>query len=113
MVVVFVWDPAWKDIQDSLDYTMNKRQQAGFGMKKKQADVIPAETKDILWENGHIGDDSSLKLVHTLMYVIGVNFALRPSEHKALKIRLQLQVSSLHQGTVIQFPAYTQYVCIY
>ena len=41
-----------------------------------------------MWNTGLLGDDSPEKLVNTLLYLIGVHFALRAcDEYKVLKVR--------------------------
>ena len=91
--VSFLKDIAWKDVQDSLDLTMKQTKMAGIGIAKKRADTVSCHVEEELWDKGILGEDAPDKLVFTLMYLIGLHFALRSSEHKALKIDVQLKVS--------------------
>ena len=46
-----------------------------------------------MWSMGLLGDDSPVKLVDTLLYLLGVHFALcAADEHKNLKVNSQLKV---------------------
>ena len=49
-------------------------------MEKKKAGVINVEMEEKLWESGILGDHSSQVLVDTVLYLIGLNFALRGAE---------------------------------
>jgi hypothetical protein len=59
----------------------------GMGLNKKQALVINAEQEDTLWEKGLLGNDTPQKLLDTMVFYMGLNFALRAgTEHRNLRI---------------------------
>ncbi len=46
-----------------------------------------------MWSTGLLGDNTSEKLVNTLLYLLGVYFALHAvDEHKALKVGAWSQI---------------------
>ncbi|CAC5423579.1 unnamed protein product [Mytilus coruscus] len=53
---------------------------------KKQAEEISLEEEEKLWASGSLGSDNARHLLNTLVYLIGLNFALRGGqEHRDLK----------------------------
>lgn len=84
-------DVIFKPVREALDYRMKLSTEMGLG-HKKQAQPISVSLEDKMWEENVLGDDTPSKLLHTLMYLVGTNFALRASDHKALNIDDQLQV---------------------
>jgi len=65
---------------------MKLRARAGIGVNKRQANVITVEEEDRFWNSGVLGSDTPRKLLHTMFYVVGLNFALRGGEeHRSLK----------------------------
>jgi hypothetical protein len=51
-----------------------------IGGAKKQALPITEEEEDTLWSKNVLGDDTREKLLYTLVYLMGLNFALRGGE---------------------------------
>ena len=53
---------------------------------REKPQPISQEEEDLLWKKGILGDDTPVKLSNTLVYLLGVNFALcAAEEHKRLK----------------------------
>ncbi|OWF34689.1 uncharacterized protein KIAA1958-like [Mizuhopecten yessoensis] len=58
----------------------------GFVINKKQAEIITEEQEQLMWEKGVMGTDTPEKLLNTLVYQLGLNFALRAGqEHRNLR----------------------------
>ncbi|CAC5423576.1 unnamed protein product [Mytilus coruscus] len=73
-------------IKNSLDNVMKLR--AEVRVPKKQAEEISLEEEEKLWASGSLGSDNARHLLNTLVYLIGLNFALRGGqEHRDLKGR--------------------------
>ena len=69
----------------TLDLEMKKVQSLGIGTKKKQAEPLTSEDEEVLWQAGELGDHSPQALVHTMLFMNGMYFALRSgSEHRNL-----------------------------
>ena len=55
-------------------------------MHKWQAEPVTVEDENLLWELGLLGTISSTVLLHTLVYMVGLYFALSSgSEHRQLR----------------------------
>ena len=65
---------------------MKDRAKQGIGLQKRQAQIITPEEEELLWETKTLGIESPEKLLDTLFYLIGLNFALRGGEeHRQLR----------------------------
>lgn len=74
-------------------------------MHKKKACVITFEMEEILWERGLLGDSSPEVLSDTLVYMIGLCFALRSGEEH------QRLCHNPSQFTLIEPPVGKAYLC--
>lgn len=84
--VNFLNDPAFNKMKRVLDAKMKELSKKGLGINRKQADVITTHQENLLWEKGILGTDTPQKLLQTLVYSIGLNFALRAGqEHRNLR----------------------------
>ena len=69
-----------------LDSVLKELHAKGIGTSKKRAEVIPDELEEQLWEEGILGDDTPDKLLDTLVYCLGLQFALRSGrEHRNIR----------------------------
>ena len=69
-----------------LDSEMKRLNSTGQYIHKKQAEPITVEDENRLWHLGLLGDTSPSILLHTLVYMVGLHFALRSgSEHRRLR----------------------------
>ena len=78
-------DPKFSAFKCTLDAKMKELQASGKYMPKK-AQPITIEHEDILWEKGLLGDHSPQTLIDTLVFYIGMCFALKSGEeHRCLR----------------------------
>ena len=57
-----------------------------LGVRKKQAEPITVDEETWLWDKGQLGDHSPQALLNTMIYLIGIQFALRSGqEHRNLQ----------------------------
>ena len=69
-----------------LDSVMKERAAQNIGMTVKQAEFISMRFENDLWEHGILGEDTPDKLCSTVLFLLGVNLALRAGdEHYALR----------------------------
>ncbi len=69
-------DEAFVPLRFTLDNIMKERSRAGIG-EKKSSDVITMTDEESMWAKGVLGDSSPEVLRDTLMYLLGINLALR------------------------------------
>ncbi len=86
-------DSQFLKVRNTLDNHMKFLSKSGFITAKSKAEVITLSQENRMWESGILSDISPQKLLYTLMYQLGIMFALRASEeHKSLKFGQQLQL---------------------
>ena len=79
-------DPAFALFRSVFDSTLKDLHSQGVGTTKKQAQVISEDLEESLWEENVLGEDTPKKLLDTMVYLLGVNFALRSGkEHRSLR----------------------------
>ena len=67
---------------------MKQRASAGVDVDVKQAKFISGSDNNYLWEHGYLGNDNPEFLRNTLVWVLGLNFALRAGqEHRYLRMK--------------------------
>ena len=62
-----------------------KRLRSTGRYQKKKAKVIRSEEEDLLWEKGLLGEHNPQVLLDTLVYYIGLYFAIQGGEHRKLR----------------------------
>ena len=76
-----------------------ERARQGIGVDVNQANLTTLEQEDYLWEHGFLGSEDGELLRDTLVWVLGVQFAVRAGqEHRNLRLRnsqLSLQCDEL------------------
>lgn len=100
-------------LRNTVDTIMKERRRKGIGMTTKQAEIITIGEEDMLWEKGVLGDDTPRKLMRTVFYLVGLNFALRAGkEHRDLRYGVENnpQIKLLRDDSGKQFMRYTEHV---
>ncbi len=78
---------------NTIDNKMKQLSTAGIIHHKKQAQPISLEQEDHMWKSRILGNDTPEKLVNTLLYLIGVHFALCVCDkYKNLKVGVYSQL---------------------
>ena len=96
-------DPGFSRFRDTLDSEM-KRLRATGKYQKKKAEVIGTDEENILWEKGLLGSQSPQVLLDTLVYLIGLCFAIRGGEHRKLRHDpSQIQLVDSYSGECLVF----------
>ncbi|CAC5399500.1 unnamed protein product [Mytilus coruscus] len=81
-------------LRSVLDSRMKELSRNGIFLNTKKADVINADQETYMWSNNILGTDTPKKLCYTLLYCIGLNFALRAGqEHRNLRVVTNSQIS--------------------
>ena len=89
----FLDDPDFFYLKNTLDNRMKQLSKEGKIAPRIKAMPISLEEEEMLWEKGILGDENPTKLVDTLLYLLGIHFALRAAkEHKDLKVDQQIKV---------------------
>ncbi len=74
----------FKCVKFTLDNLMKKRASEP-GFECQGAEAIPVESEEEMWKNGILGEENPIQLCHTVMYLLGLGFALRGGdEHQNL-----------------------------
>ena len=82
---------------------MKAKAQMGLGLHVRQALTISVEKEEILWQKGLLGSGEKKVLLDTMVFLIGLNFALRSGlEHRGLT-RDQLCVLEDECGKYLQY----------
>ena len=81
-------DPEFAEFRGVLDVKRERQNATGKYIQKKKAGVIIIEMEERLREKGLLGNHSPRALLDTLVYLIGLNFALRSGEeHRRLRFK--------------------------
>ena len=77
-------DPKFISFKQTLDSLMKQLKATG-NYHRKKAEVITLEHENLIWEKGLLGDHNARALVDTLVFYIGLYFAIRGGEHRLLR----------------------------
>ncbi|XP_071114617.1 uncharacterized protein KIAA1958-like [Haliotis cracherodii] len=101
--------PYFKGMRNVLDARMKSLAKQGIGIEKRQANVVSVDQEDILWEKGMLGEDTPQKLLDTLVYLIGLNCALRAGdEHRNLRVGPNSQFQITEDSSGVTYLKYTE-----
>ena len=82
----FFNDDFFSKLRTSLDTVMKEGSAAGIGVHSKRAEVITLDEENQLWSKNILGDGNGKQSVETLVYLLGLHFALRGGkEHRQLR----------------------------
>ena len=73
-------DPQFICFKETLDSEMKALKATGSYQRKK-AEVVMPRDEDVLWEKGLLGDHNPNVLLDTIVYYIGLYFAIWGGEH--------------------------------
>ena len=83
--VYFFQQPQFHDFRKTLDTEMKRLNSTGKYINKHRAEPVTEEMEEHLWELGLLGSSSPATLWNTLVYMVGLYFALRSgNEHRRL-----------------------------
>ena len=101
-------DCKFSRFQSTLDSEMKRLRSMGK-YKKKKAEVIGTEQEDILWKKGLLGDHCPQALLDTLVYYIGLYFAIRGGEHRQLRFKPS-QLELVEPANASPYLVFTEFV---
>ena len=86
--VGFAWylleDPDFLRLAMVLDNKMKENASKGLGRIVRKAEPLDANDIKMMWEKGVLGEDTPRKLSDTVLFLLGLNFALHAA--KSIKI---------------------------
>ncbi len=103
-VLKLIDDPEFVKVKNTLDNLMKKHAAERVSSTTKAADPISMEAKEQLWQQNILGSEDADKLWDTVMYLIGLTFALcGGKEHRTLRcppfnLQIRVQYSKTHKG---------------
>ena len=72
--------PDFKNLRVVLDNLLKERALQNIGITKHQAQFIPVEFENELWEKGILGEETPEKLRNTVLFLVGINCALHAGD---------------------------------
>jgi len=79
-------DVNFAGLRNILDAKMKNLSKKGLGTGRKQAEIITEDQENCMWKTGILGTNTPQKLLDTLLFQLGLHFALRAGqEHRNLR----------------------------
>ncbi len=104
----FYKDAEYSGFIASLNAEMKRLQSKGMGSTQKQAEPLSTQEEEQLWENQLLGDHSPQALLNTMVFMIGLYFALRSGdEHRNLR-RNPCQIKIVERSGQRSYLQYTE-----
>ena len=107
-VVNIFEDGAFAEFRGVLDGKLKQLNRTVKYVEKRKAELITAEMEDKLWESGLLGDHSPQVLVDTLVYLNGLNFALRSGEEHWRLRHNPSQTTVVRKGGMVPYIVYNE-----
>ena len=86
-IVKFLVDNKYFVVKQVLDAEMKDACKHNLNFTHKQSDIIDEHMENMLWEEEYLSAENPRKLLTTVLYLIGLHFALRGGqEHKQLTV---------------------------
>lgn len=89
----------------AFDSVLKDLRQRGIGITAKRAEVISKEVEEKMWQEGCLGDTPQ-KLIDTLLFGFGLNFALRSGKEH---MKLRLDMLELYKGALWPYTIFSMY----
>lgn len=101
-------DADFSNLRVVLDAKMKDLSKLGLWINKKQALIITEEQENLLWQRNILGSANAQQLLDTMVYMVGLNFALQTcQEHRNLRIgehsQLMLKTSRVDGKRYLQY----------
>ena len=105
-------DRRFRELHLTLDSITSELHRTGFGVTKKNAEVISVDLEDLCWKKGSLGTSSPTVLQHTVFFYIGMQFVLRGvQEQHELMVSQLLRVPVDHRIYSPEvYYQYTEYI---
>lgn len=83
----FLDDDDFMELAQVLNNRMKHLASKGYSCPREKAEAIEINEEEEMWASGVLGESNPKQLIETLVYLMGVQFALRAGkEHKALRV---------------------------
>lgn len=102
--VRFLDDDEFDAVRNTLDNRMKYLSSLGNHAKRQSAAIITVEQENEMWDSGVLGEDNPKQFSQTLLYLIGMHFALRAGqEHRNLRVGCNSQFKLKQDDTSSQW----------
>ncbi len=90
--------PEFLQVKNTLDNLMKARSLENVGSENRSADPISLEAENLMWRSSVLGEDTPVKLRDTVMFLIGLSFALRGGGGAEASASTWFQASNICQS---------------
>lgn len=98
--VRFLDDESFEDLRNTLDNRMKELAAQGKRARRESAEIITVDQEELMWSSGILGEDNPKQFSKTLLYLVGMHFALRAgAEHRNLRVGPDSQIKLKHDET--------------
>ncbi|XP_062588650.1 zinc finger MYM-type protein 2-like [Saccostrea cucullata] len=105
----FLDDDKFHDMRSILDSKMKELSGRGMGIERKRAEIITEAQEDEMLSKGVLGRDTPQKLLDTLLFQLGLHFALRAGqEHRNLRVGTNSQISLSMDASGLRYLEYRE-----